>query len=243
MATSPRRNEHPPDDRPKVTLAHLRGAEAICPRRLAREHADNRGNWGANVRWLTANRVLDDIRLAHTDLTAPRPDHFRATADLTPEQASVYALATRWYVTLFADRPVRAVDEDAWSTDHPDGFRLVGPAGLGVTGEDGSAEIRLLQLSAWADGGPGLLESPAVRFALLRRPAWLDGRPVRVANANLALGTYDGVTVDTGRARPVLDEWLAKRVAAIRDRIAEPEPQLGLQCGRCAYIAGCPALR
>jgi hypothetical protein len=237
------RSAGPPDDSAKVTLAHLRGAERICPRRLAREHADGKGNFGSTLRWRIANRVVDDIRLAHTELAPPRPDRFRTTADLTPEQAEVYELATRWYVTLFGDRAVRAVDEDPWSTDRADGIRLVGQGGLGVSDAGGQVEIRLLQVSGWADPPEALAESAAVRFALLRRPAWLDGRTVRVTSANLVRGTYDETTVDTGAVAPELEAWLEERVAVIRDRVGDPRPELGLQCGRCAFIAGCPALR
>jgi hypothetical protein len=67
--------------------------------------------------------VTEEVRLAHTDLAAPRAERFDAATDLTPEQRSVYELATRWYVTLFP-RPVRVVDEDRWGTDLPDGLRL-----------------------------------------------------------------------------------------------------------------------
>jgi hypothetical protein len=225
-----------------VTLAHLRGAEGICPRRLAREHSDSRGNWGSNLRWRVANRVLDDIRLAHTDLTGARPEHFRATGGLTPEQARVYELATRWYVTLFADRPARAVDEDQWATER-DGVRLVGPAGLGLTDAEGNAEIRWLRLAGRGEVPSDLTTSPEVRFALLRRPAWLDGRRVRVAVADLVLGTCTDAVVDTRTALPAVDGWFHERLAAIRARIEHPAPERGLQCGRCAFIAGCPALR
>lgn len=236
------RSDGPGDDLAKVTLAHLTRAEDICPRKLAREHADSRGNWGANLRWRVSNRVVEDIRLAHTDLAVPRPDHFRARGDLTPEQARVYELATRWYVTLFGDRPARAVDEDHWDTERDD-VRLVGQGGLGLTAADGGGEIRLLRLGGRADVPADLTESADVRFALLRRPAWLDGRPVRVAVADLVLGTHAEVVVDTAVTAPAIEAWFEERLAVIRARVADPRPQRGLQCGRCTFIAGCPALR
>jgi hypothetical protein len=227
------------DDPAKVTLAHLTRAEHICARRVARDHAQHRANAGGTSRWLLSNRVLEDVRLAHTELARPRLDRFLVTPDLAPEQARVYELAARWYVTLFGDRAVRAVDEDPWGTDRPEGVRLVGPAGLGVADEQGRAEIRLLQLGS-AHGVPrDLPAAPAVRFALLRRPDWLDGRTVRVIVADLVLGTYADDELDTARERPVLEEWFATRLEVIRARVADATPTPGLECGWCPHIAGC----
>jgi hypothetical protein len=237
------RTDGPGDDLAKVTLAHLRRAEDICGLRLAREHTDSSGNRGSTLRWQLANRVLDDIQLAHTDLEAPRLDRFRTRADLTPEQADVYDLAIRWYVTLFGDRPVRVVDEDPWSTERPDGIRLVGRAGLGVVDAHGDHEIRLLELAGRPERDTDLLESAAVRFALLRRPAWLDGRRVRVTKADLVRGRYDDATVDTAAVVDSLEAWLAARMDVIRERVAAADPSLGLDCARCAFIAACPLLR
>jgi hypothetical protein len=227
------------DEPAKVTLAHLTRAERICARRLAREHVSSRANSGATVRWQISNRVLQDVRLAHTELAEPGVERFRAGTDLTPEQSSVYELASRWYVTLFEGRAVRTVDEDEWGTDRDDGIRLVGPAGLGVADADDHAEIRILR---FANGGvvpDDLTTAPAVRFALLRRPDWLDGRPVRVAVADLVLGIHADTVVDTARELPVLEAWLKDRVAVIRQRVVDPVPVPGIECGWCPFIANC----
>src|SRR4030081_1292825 len=116
-----------PEDQPaKVTLGHLIRAERICARRLEKEHANTRSNFGSNSRWRVSNRVTEEVRLAHTDLAAPGLDRFHGAAGgLTPEQRSVFGLATSWYVTLFA-RPVRLVDEDQWGTNIAADLRLVG---------------------------------------------------------------------------------------------------------------------
>jgi hypothetical protein len=82
-----------------------------------------------------------------------------------------------------------------------------------------------------------------VRFALLRRPAWLDGRRVRVARADLVRGRYDEGIVDTAAVEDSLEAWLAERMVVIRERVAEARPSLGLDCARCAFIAACPLLR
>jgi hypothetical protein len=232
-----------PDDQPaKVTLGHLTRAERICGRRLKLEHGNTKSNAGSNGRWRVSNRVTEEIRLAHTELSTPRPDRFdAASGDLTPEQRRVYELATRWYVTLFT-RPVRVVDEDQWGTDIPGDLRLVGPAGLGFTDADGAPEIRLLRFDSRPAPPAALVDTPAVRFALLRRVEWLDGRTVHVAVADLVRGTYESDDIDTATAMPEISAWLAGRIDVIRERIKTPVAEPGLQCAWCPYIAGCPPM-
>jgi hypothetical protein len=230
-----------PEDAPaKVTLGHLVRAERICARRLRKEHANTRANFSGNGRWRVSNRVTEEVRLAHTDLAAPALERFDGTAaDLTPEQQRVYELAVRWYVTLF-ERPVRVVDEDPWGTDIPGDLRLVGPAGLACTDADGAPEIRLLRLGARlpTTASP---DAPTVRFALLRRTAWLRDRPVRIAVADLVHGTFDECVVETGAVMPEVSRWLDARLQVIRDRLTRPRATAGLECAWCPYIAGCEA--
>jgi hypothetical protein len=227
----------------KVTVAHLTRAERICARRLAQEHANGSGNRAGNSRWRVSNQVTADVRLVHTDLAAPRIGQFVPTDDLTPEQQAVYRLATRWYVTLFADRAVRVVDEDPWGTDLPGDVRLVGPAGLAFTDADDHAEIRLLSFGGRQGRTTELVDSPMVRFALLRRPDWLRGRTVRVGVADLVRGTYVETTIDTVAVLPGIEDWLAGRLDVIRGRIAAPTARRGLECAWCPFIAGCEAHR
>jgi hypothetical protein len=230
-----------PEDAPaKVTLGHLLRAERICARRLRKEHDNTRSNFSGTGRWRVSNRVTEEVRLAHTDLTAPTADRFDGTAgDLSPEQERVYALATSWYVTLF-ERPVRVVDEDAWGTDLPGDLRLVGPAGLAFTDEDGGTEIRMLRLGSRVPADASL-DSPAVRFALLRRADDLADRPVRIAVADLVHGTFDQAVVEPAAAMPTIRAWFDERLAVIRARLAEPKATAGLECAWCPYIAGCEA--
>jgi len=231
------------EDQPaKVTLGHLIRAERICARRLRKEHTNTRSNQSSNGRWRVSNRVTEEIRLAHTDLCAPGRARFDGTADdLTPEQRSVYELATGWYVTLFT-RPVRVVDEDRWGTDLPGDLRLVGQGGLAFTDSDGGAEIRLLSLDARPASEGGLATRPGVRFALLRRGEWLRERSVRVAVADLVRGTYDEAVIDTPAVMPEITDWLAGRLAVIQARVAQGDATPGLQCAWCPYIAGCPPM-
>ncbi|MGZ4756372.1 MAG: hypothetical protein ACXVJW_10320 [Acidimicrobiia bacterium] len=231
-----------PEDQPaKVTLGHLARAEQVCPRRLQKEHANVRSNFASNGRWRVSNRVTEEIRLVHTDLAAPAIGRFSAAEDLTAEQRHVFELATRWYVTLFT-RPVRLVDEDPWGTNIPGDLRLVGQGGLAFTDADGEPEIRLLGFDARPGPATTLAERAGVRFALLRRVDWLQGRTVRVAVADLVRGTYEEDDIETAAVMPAITSWLTDRVDAIRERIANPVAEPGLQCAWCPYIAGCPPM-
>lgn len=235
--------EYPPaqEDAPaKVTLGHLVRAERICARRLRKEHDNTRSNFGGTARWTVGNRVTEEVRLAHTDLCAPGIDRFDgAAADLGAEQHDVFALAVRWYVTLFA-RAVRVVDEDPWGTDVRGDLRLVGPAGLAFTDSDGRPEIRILRLASRLPADASS-DSPAVRFALLRRADWLRDREVRVAVADLVHGTLAEADLEAGALMPELQAWLDQRIAVIRERIVAPRATAGIECGWCPYIAGCEA--
>lgn len=230
------------DQPAKVTSAHLARAERICPRRLAKEHANTSGNWAGASRWRVSNQVTADVRLAHTDLATPRADRFTATPDLSPEQRHVYDLAARWYVTLFGERPVRVIDEDPWGTDLPSDVRLVGPAGIAFTDAADRPEIRLLAFGARTGPPPVLVESPAIRFALLRRPDWLE-ETVRVCVADLVHGSLAEDVIDVRAARAEIEDWLAGRLQVIRARVADPVAVPGLECGWCPFIAGCKAHR
>jgi hypothetical protein len=237
------------EELPKVTLAFLRRVEELCPRRVAFEHQNRRGNRTAPAQWRVANQITDHARLAHVEPGPPSPAAFTPLPDLVPEELRVYEAAARWYLHMFGDRVVRTVDVDdgaEWETAVPElGVRLVGPAGIPVEEADGGAELRLLRI-----GGPG--PDPAdplgpveARFALLRRAEWLAGRgadqSVRLVHADLLYGELVEHEVDAGAALEQLRPWLCERVDAVRARITNPRPRPGLECGRCRFVAGCGA--
>ncbi|MGI8796824.1 MAG: hypothetical protein ACR2IR_09650 [Acidimicrobiia bacterium] len=228
---------------PRVTPALLRWAESMCGRRLAGLHHDRRGNRPSDARFRVANRVFDSARLAHTDIAVPTLGAFRAVTGLEPEEQRVYEAAGRWYVTLFGDRAVRAVDLDDWESPVAElGVRLVGPAGLPVEDADGRRELRLLRVGARRPVAGDPLESIEARFALERVAGWAGGASLRLCVADLVQGALIEREVDVNR---VLDAevrpWLAERVAVIRARVADPTPQPGLECAHCRYVAGCAA--
>ncbi len=132
------------------------------------------------------------------------------------------------------------VDEDQWGTNIADDLRLVGPAGLAFTDADDEPEIRLLRFDSRALASASS-DTPAVRFALLRRTEWLSGRAVRVGVADLVRGTHAEAVVDTRAVMPEIDDWLATRLEVVKSRVANPVPTAGIECAWCPFIAGCGA--
>lgn len=240
-----RRPERPSqsDPLPKITLRHLARAERICPLRLANEHRNHTGNRASNGRYRVGGQIREDARLAQTDLGRPRREHFRPTRDLAPEQRQLYAVAADWYVTLFGDRDMRTADvtTDEWETPVAElGVRLVGPAGLALENEN-VRELRFLNFGTTRPGE--LATSPSVRFGLLRSAAWIGDEPVEVTVADLVHGTLERASFDPTTVLPAAHEWLGERVEVVRALVADPEPRLGLDCGSCGFVAGCPAHR
>jgi hypothetical protein len=233
------------DELPKVTLAFLRRVEDLCPRRVAFEHQNRRGNRPAPGRWRVANQLTEHARLAHIELGLPSEAAFTPLPDLVPEERRVYDAAVHWYMQLFGDRAVRSVDGedlDEWETAIPDlGVRLVGRAGLPVEDADDRAELRLLHVGGPAPDAADPLAPPEARFALLRQARWLAGRSVRLVHADLLYGGMVEHEVAADTALDDLRPWLRQRVDALRERIAHPLPRPGLECGRCRFVAGCNA--
>src|SRR6266540_290376 len=98
------------DELPKVTLAFLRRVEDLCPRRVAFEHQNRRGNRPAPGRWRVANQLTEHARLAHIELGLPSEAAFTPLPDLVPEERRVYDAAVNWYMQLFGHRAVRSVE-------------------------------------------------------------------------------------------------------------------------------------
>ena len=231
------------DAPPRVTPALLRWADTMCPRRLEGMHRDRRGNRPPDVRFRVANRVFDSARLAHLELAVPSAAAFSANAGLEPEEQAVYDAAGRWYVALFGDRPVRAVDLDEWESPvEAIGVRLVGPGGLPVEDAAGRREVRILRVGPRRPVTGDPLESIEGRFAVMRAADWAAGGRLRLCVADLVQGALVECEVDVDEVlERELRPWLAERVAVIRERATRPTPRPGLECGQCRYVAGCAA--
>jgi hypothetical protein len=233
------------EELPKVTVAFLRRVEELCPRRVAYEHQNRRGNRTAPAQWRVSNQLTDHARVAHIELGPPTPAAFTPLPVLVPEERRVYEAAAGWYLRLFGNRVVRAVeldDIDEWEKTVAElGIRLVGQAGLALEDADGRPELRLLRLGGAEPDPDDPLGPVAARFALLRRADWLAGRSVRLVHADLLYGALVEHEVAVDAALDQLRPWLRERVDALHARIASPVPRPGLECGRCRFVAGCAA--
>jgi hypothetical protein len=228
------------DELGKVTLAHLRRAEAMCRRRLAREHLGLRGMRSPPARFAVANRLTEDARVAHAELRAPRASDFPSPHDLLAEQQHLYRAAAGGYVALFAERPARAVTVDEWETELPAlGVRVVGPLGLALETVDGTPELRSLRLGV--AGSRHLLDDAERRLLVVRSAAWVGARTLRVVVVDLLDGAVVEETLDVSAALPEALDWLAARVAVIRERASDPVPKAGADCRGCPYVPGCRA--
>jgi len=229
---------------PRVTVRQLARAESTCPRRLELDHLGTRANRGANRGFRVSGQIEADARLAHARLGVPRADHFRPTDDLFAEEQRVFETAATWYVALFGDQPMVVADTD---TDDFEtvairtGVRLVGGAGLALESESGARELRLLSIGNRST--EELLESPSVRFALLRRPGWTRRGELRVVRVDLLGGWSITETIDGLEHWDDLRTWLVERVEVITTLADRRAPRSGWECARCPYIAGCAALR
>jgi hypothetical protein len=224
----------------RVTLGHLRRAESVCRRKLAREHLGLRGQWNPPARFAVANRLVEDARVAHTELRAARVGDFPAPVDLLPEQQRVYGAAAGGYVALFADRPALAVTVDAWETELPDfEVRLVGPLGLALETADGAPELRSLRLGI--AGNRHLLDDAERRLLVVRSAAWVGDRTLRVVVVDLLAGAVVEEQLEVAAALPEALEWIKGRIAVIRERAADPVPKAGADCRGCPFVPGCKA--
>jgi hypothetical protein len=227
------------DELGRVTLSHLRRAEATCRRRLAREHLGLRGNWNPPARFAVANRLVEDARVAHAELRAPQLTDFPSPHDLVPEQQRLYRAAAGGYVALFGARPARAVTVDAWETELPDlGVRLVGSLGLALETGGGAPELRSLRLAA---DNPRLVDDAERRLVVIRSAAWVGARTLRVVVVDLLAGAIVEEELDVSAALPEALDWIEARVAVIRERASDPVPKAGADCRGCPFVPGCRA--
>jgi hypothetical protein len=228
------------DELPRVTLTHLRRADTMCRRRLAREHAGLRSMYSPAPGFAVANRLIEDARVAHAELRTARESDFPTPTDLVPEQQRVYRAAAAGYVAFFADRPARAVDVDAWETVLDElAVRLVGSLGIALEGADATPELRLLRIGV--AGNRPLIDDVERRVLVVRSAPWAGARPVHVVLADLRAGELVEETLDVAGILPEARAWIDERVALVRERSADPEPKAGADCRGCAFVPGCKA--
>ena len=229
------------DALPKVTAAMLRHADSMCGRRLRLEHQNQRGNRLGDGRFRVSNQLAEHAAVAQVELGPPVAAAFTPLG-LEPEERRVYDHAVATYLDRFGDRDARAVDHDQWETEIPAlGVRLVGNAGLPFEDAGGNPELRFLTIGNDRHEPADPISSAPTRFALLRHASWIADATVRVVHAELLYGVVTEARVHLAAELDDLHAWLGERVDVITERVRDARPRIGLECGRCKFVAGCPA--
>lgn len=221
---------------------HLRDHAETCWFRRWCEVRGRRGEWIPGGRYDVANRIREDVTLAHTELRTATLGDFPLPDDLVTESQQVYAAAARGYVGLFGDRPARVddVDRSVLGDFAEFGVRLLDPLGIALRTPDGSHELLRLQIRGERPSLPDDLTVLAARAA-----RWAGAAPVRTIAADLLAFDFVEVVLDdpalvaAGEARIA---QLARDALDLAER-DEPTPTPGSDCRDCKYLPACPAFR
>src|SRR4051794_28573752 len=226
----------------KITSRHLRRADEMCRRRLAKELDDQRGNPPGQARFGVSNRLTNDVRLAHTEFAPPDPRGFVVPAEMLPEQQRLYQAAVAGYLALFGDEPARAIDTRFDTALDVLEVRLVGDIGVALETDNG-CELRVLRIGE-RGFNQALLDDVDLRFVVLRAAVWATGRgPLRVVAADVLQVAQAELTVDVDAQLADARAWLEDRVQAIRALADDPRPRAGHDCLGCRFVNGCIAHR
>jgi hypothetical protein len=223
---------------PHISPRHLRLADEMCRRRLAREiHSGKRNaNRTGDMRFAVSNRIEADARLAQAEAGSPRPEAFVEPLDLEPEQQALYRAAARGYLDAFGAGSAQVVDL-GFRTALPElGVELSSNLGIAAELVDGGRELRKVLVGSRRDS---LLFDPVdVRVALVRTEEWapvqLDIVAVDVIEQRRALHAPD---IETDRAEA--HSWISDRVTRVLELAADARPRAGRDCQGCAFISGC----
>lgn len=226
------------EELPHVSPRHLRLADEMCRRRLAREvHSGKRNvNRTGDMRFAVSNRIEADARLAQAEAALPRPEAFVDPHELEPEQRALYRAATRGYLDAFGNGTARVADL-GFRTHLPElGVELSSNLGIAAELDDGGRELRRVLVGARRD--TKLIDPIDVRVALVRTEEWapvqLDVVVVDVIEQRRARHTPD-LEADRAEAHA----WIAVRVARVLELAADARPHAGRDCQGCPFISGC----
>jgi hypothetical protein len=225
------------DDLPVVSLGLL-AREPECGERIARTLEGARGDGPANARWSVAQRIRGDVRLAHTEMRVPLASHFPNPTDLRTEQQTQYRAAANGYLELFGDRAACVIDVGRSERTFPElGIRLAAAVGILLRTVTGDLELRKLDVS---DRPARVDDSLAFAVALLAED-WRGAERVHVISSDLLALDIADTWVDCSALAPQAAEWLAGRVATLRERADERRVIAGGDCSMCSHIWNCPA--
>ncbi|HEV7525990.1 MAG TPA: hypothetical protein VGP92_13555 [Acidimicrobiia bacterium] len=226
------------EELPHISPRHLRLADDMCRRRLAREvHSGKRNvNRTADMRFAVSNRIESDARLAQAEAGPPRPEAFVVPGELEPEQQALYRAATRGYLDAFGETPARVVDL-GYRTLLPElGVELSSGLGIAAELDDGGRELRKVLVGARRDAK--LLDEVDVRIALVRTEEWAPVQlEIVVADVIEQRRATHAPNVEADRAEA--HAWIGERVAVVLELAADARPQAGRDCQGCAFISGC----
>lgn len=226
------------DELPRISPRHLRLADEMCRRRLAREvHSGKRNvNKTGDMRFAVSNRIEADARLAQAEPGVPRPEAFVEPRDLEPEQHALYRAAARGYLDAFGQQSAVVVDL-GYRTALPElGVELSSGLGIAAELDDGGRELRKVLVGSRRDSL--LLDPVDVRIMLARTEEWaavqLDIVAVDVIDQRMIRHEPD---LETDRVEA--HAWIAERVERVLELASDPRPRAGRDCQGCAFISGC----
>ena len=226
------------EELPQISPSHLRRADDMCRRRLAREVSGGKrhANKAGDMRFAVSNRVEADARLAQAEAGPPRAEAFVDPRELEPEQRALYRAAARGYLDAFGAVDARVV-ELPFRTPMPElGVELSSSLGVAVERDDGGRELRKIVVGGSRDAP--LLDAVEARVALVRTVDWAPDALALVAVDVIAQRRTELVP-ELPRARDEAHEWVAARVARVLELAADPRPRAGRDCQGCAFVAGC----
>jgi hypothetical protein len=226
------------EELPQITPAHLRRADEMCRRRLAREVNGGKrtANKTANMRFAVSNRIEADARLAQAEPGAPRAEAFVEPSELEPEQRALYRAATRGYLDAFGGSDARIVDLGFRTTLPELGVELSTNVGLAAELADGGRQLRKVLVGSQRSSR--LLDPVDVRVALVRTEEWAPVQlEIIVTDVIDQRSTTHEPDLDADRAEA--HSWIGERVERIFELVADPRPKIGRDCQGCAFISGC----
>jgi hypothetical protein len=225
---------------PWVTPSALRDVEQRCPRQVALDYTDDGFSDPVN-RGRLRDAFLDAARAAHGSGGLPRADAFRSPDALEPEEQRVFEHAARWYLALYGDRSVTLHLHDCDRPTERGGIRVGGWVDLTVEHEDGTKELR--QIDLWRSRAPrdDPMELESVWMAALRLRPWVGDGALVVSWADLVGGAHCERVVQLGEELEPLRERFETRLGALRSRADPLRPVPGGGCARCNHLVRCPA--
>jgi hypothetical protein len=225
---------------PRVTPSALRDVEHRCPRQVALDYSDDGFSDPVN-RGRLRDAFLDAARAAHGAGGLPRAEAFRAPENLEPEEHRVFEHAVRWYLALYGDRPAALHLHDCDRPTERAGVRVGGWVDLTVVHDDGTKELR--QIDLWRSRSPQSdpMELESVWMAVLRLRPWIGAEPLLVSWADLIRGARFETVVRLADDLDALRTQFDARLAALRTRADPLRPIPGGGCARCNHLVRCPA--